>query len=201
MDHPRDHFLARARRAGDQHPAVGRGDLGDHLAQLLGGQRPADQPIGGQGLGAQAAVLAAQAGRLDGPLDHQQQPVGLERLFEELVGPALDGADRGLDVAVAGDHDHRQIAVERLDQVEQLQPVHAPALHPDVEDDQGRLAGANGQQGLFGVGRGSHRIAFIGENAGDEFADVRFIVDDQNVSRHGLSPSLQARSSYARSGI
>ena len=71
-------------------------------------------------------------------LDHQQQPVGLERLFQEVVGAALDGADRGLDVAVAGDHHHRQVGVERLDQVEQLQPVHAAALHPDVEHQQRR---------------------------------------------------------------
>ena len=138
VDQARDGLLARAGRAGDQHPAVGRGQLGDHLAQLLGGHGLADQAVGRDRLGAQPAVLALQVGRLQRALDHQQQPVGLERLLQEVVGAALDGADRRLDVAVAGDHDHRQVGVQLLDQVEQLQPVHAAALHPDVEHQQRR---------------------------------------------------------------
>ena len=67
----------------------------------------------------------------------QHQPVGLERLLDEVVGAALDRRDRGLDVAVAGDHHHRHIGVLLLDGVEQLQAVEPAALQPDVEEQQG----------------------------------------------------------------
>ena len=40
-------------------------------------------------------------------VDDQQQPVGLERLLDEVVGADLDRLDRGLDRAVAADHDDR----------------------------------------------------------------------------------------------
>jgi hypothetical protein len=150
VDQPGHQFLARAGRSRDQHAAVGRGDLGDQLAQGLGRRRLAHQAVGAEALHPQAAVLALEIGRFQGALDHQQQAIGLERLFQELVGPALDGADGGLDVAVARDHDHRQVGVQGLDHVEQLQPVHAAALHPDVQDQQGGLAGPQGGQRLVG---------------------------------------------------
>ena len=112
-----------AGRAGDQHPAVGRADLGDQLAQLLGGGRAADQTVGGDGLGPQPAVLAPQPGGLQRTVDDQQQAVGLERLFQEVIGAALDGADRGFDVAVTRDHHDRQVRIVLLDLLKQLQAV------------------------------------------------------------------------------
>ncbi len=51
--------------------------------------------------------------------------------------------------------------VELLDQVEQLQPVDAPALHPDVEDQQRRLARADRRQRGVGVRGGAHRVALV----------------------------------------
>src|SRR5271154_221548 len=44
-----------------------------------------------------------------------EQPIGLERLFQKVVGPALDRADGGFDVAVPGNHHHREIRIQRLD--------------------------------------------------------------------------------------
>ena len=66
----------------------------------------------------------------------EQQPVGLERLFDEVVGAALDRRHRGLDIAVAGDHHDRQLGMVLLERVEQLQAVEAAALQPDVEEDE-----------------------------------------------------------------
>ena len=70
----------------------------------------------------------------------QHQPVGLERLFDEVVGAVLDGGDRGFDIAVAGNHHDRQFGMLLLDGVEQLQAVELAALQPDVEKDQVRPA-------------------------------------------------------------
>ena len=84
--------------------------------------------------------LALEPRGLERALGDQHQPVGLERLLDEVVGAVLDGRDRGLDVAVAGDHHHRQFGMLLLDGVEQLQPVEPAALQPDVEEHQVRPA-------------------------------------------------------------
>src|SRR3712207_8619921 len=39
---------------------------------------------------------------------------GLERLLDEVVGALLDRRDRGLDRAVAAEHDHGDVGVLRL---------------------------------------------------------------------------------------
>ena len=59
----------------------------------------------------QVAHLALQARGLERALGDEHQAVGLERLLDEVVGARLDGRDGGLDVAVARDHDHRQVRV------------------------------------------------------------------------------------------
>ena len=68
------------------------------------------------------------------------QPVGLERLLDEIVGALLDRGDRGLDRAVAGDHHDRQIGLLALERVEHLDAVEPAALQPDVEHDELRPA-------------------------------------------------------------
>ena len=89
MEHARRHFLARAGRAGDQHARAGRRDLLDRRAQL---RRSACEPpissVSGAGAQPQLAVLAPQPRRLERARDDQQQPVGLERLLDEVVGAA-----------------------------------------------------------------------------------------------------------------
>ena len=87
--------------------------------------------------------FALEARGLQRPRRHQDQPVRLERLFDEVIGAALDRRDRGLDVAVAGDHHHGNVGVILLDLLEQLQAVELGALQPDVEEHQIRAAVGN----------------------------------------------------------
>ena len=134
VDQAGHRLLAGSRWAGNQHATVGAGQLGDHLSQLLSGHRLAEQTLRCDRLGPQALVFALEIGGLQRTLDHQQQSVRLEGLFQELVGAALDRTDSGLDVAVTGDHDHRHVHVERLDHVQELETVHPAARHPDIED-------------------------------------------------------------------
>ena len=162
---------------------------------MLCGGGAADETVRRQRLHLQSTVLALQRRLLQRSLDHQQQPIGLEWLFQEVVGAALDGADRGFDVAVAGNHDHRQVGVEPLDQVKQFQPVHAAAGHPDVEHQQRGLAGSQAGQRRLGIGGRAHLIALILQDARHQFADVRLVVDHQDISRHcrphaALAPSV-----------
>ena len=128
--------------------------------------------------------LALQLGGLQRAQRHQQQPVGLERLLDVVVGAALDGGDRGLDVAVAGDDDDRQVGVRLLDDVEHLQAVEAAALQPDVEDDELRPALLDRLQGLVGIARQPRAVTVVLQDAGDHLADVGLVVDDQDVGCH-----------------
>ena len=135
-------------------------------------------------------------GRLKRSLNKQKQAIGFERFFDKVIGAALDRADRGLDIAVAGDHDHREVGVQGLDHVEQLQPVQAAAAHPDIEDEERRLAGADGRQGGLRILGGAHLIALISENGGHQLANVRLVVHDDHIAGHALT----FRSSWAELG-
>ena len=133
-------FLARARRSDDQHAAVCGGDAFNRLAQLPDRGGTPDQGRRDRRKLLELLDLALEAGIFQGPVGDQHQPVGLERLFDEIVGAELDGGDGSLDIAVAGNHDHRKLGVFLLHGIKQLQPVELAALQPDIEEDQVRTA-------------------------------------------------------------
>ena len=95
---PRHHLLAHAGGSRDQNAAAGRRDPVELRADLVDGGRLADELELAARLDAELLVLAAQPRRLDGPLDDQQQAVGLEGLLDVIVGALPDGRDRGLDI-------------------------------------------------------------------------------------------------------
>ena len=135
--------------------------------------------------------LALEARGFQRPRRHQDQPVGLERLFDEVIGAALDRRDRGLDVAVAGDHHHGNVGVILLDLLEQLQAVELGALQPDVEKHQMRAAVGDLGQRRIAVARGPGTEAFVVQDARNEVTNIGFVVDNQNVTGHGLHLSCQ----------
>ena len=100
----RDQLLAGAVLAGDQHPRGGRPHLGDQLAHALERGAPAHHLVAALGDFPEAGVLAHQLGVRQRVPHGQQEPVGVERLLEEVEGAALGGLDRGGDGAVPGDH-------------------------------------------------------------------------------------------------
>ena len=153
-------------------------------AQLVDGRRLADHLEADDRALAQLAHLALQLGGLQRAQRHEQQAVGLERLLDVVVGAALDGGDGGLDVAVAGDDDDRQIGVRLLDDVEHLEAVEPAALQPDVEDDELRPALLDGLQRLVGIARQPRAVTVVLQDAGDHLADVGLVVDDQDVRCH-----------------
>ena len=112
----------------------------DSLAQLVHAWRAADQRACRRRKLLQFPDLALEPRGFQRARRHQDQAIGLERLFNEVIGAALDRRDRRLDVAVAGDHDDRHIRDVLLDRLEQLQPVELAALQPDIEEYQVRPA-------------------------------------------------------------
>ena len=103
------------------------------LAQRLHGNAVAHDDAAGLELLLEFEVFAAQPLGLDGVLQHDQGALDGERLFQEVERPQLGGAHRGLDVAVARDHDDLRRVVHRNDAFQRFQTVDAG--QPDVEQD------------------------------------------------------------------
>ena len=194
MQRARDQLLARARRPDDQNPAVGLGGAIDGLAQLIHAGGFAGQRARGRRELLQLLDLALQPRSFQRARRHQDQAIGFERFLDEVVGAALDRRDRGFDVAVAGDHHHRHFGVILLDLLEQLQPVELAALQPDVEKHQMRPPVGNLGERRIAVACGARGKAFILEDAGDQIANIRLVVDDKNVICHRSRLSLVAAS-------
>ena len=186
MDEAGHHLLAGAGRARDQHPAVGRRHPVDRLPELIDQCRLADQFEAAAGSQPQLLVFPPQPRRLDGAVDDEDHPVGLERLFDEIVGAELDRLHRRLDVAVAAHDHHRHARVVALELLQHLHAVEPAALQPDVEQNETRPAHADGGEGGVAVAGFARLVAFVFQDAGDERADVGLIVDDENVFVHRL---------------
>ena len=73
------------------------------------------------------------ASRLSVDADRGEQLVVIEGLFQEIDGADLHRFDRERNVAVAGDHDHRNIGVEFLDAAQQIDA--GDIRHAHVGDD------------------------------------------------------------------
>ena len=160
----RRHFLARAGWTGNQHPAVGRRDLFDQSAQLRNDRRLADQLAIVAGLQFQFLHFALQSCGLEGALDNMQQAVGLERLFNEIVGALLDRRYRRFDGAVTGDHHHRHIGLFALERIQDLNSVQLRTLQPDIENDELRPARPRRRQRSLAIARQARVITLIPQN-------------------------------------
>ena len=187
MHLPRRQFLACARGAGNQNAAVGAGDPLDGLAQLVDGRRFADEAGRIAAALFQVPDLALQHGGFQRALRDQQQPVGLERLLDIVIGAALDGGNGGFHIAVAGNDDDRQILVLGLDLVQQRQPVEAAALKPDVQHHEGRPPLLDGGKRRVTVAGRARAITLVIKDAGDHLTDIGLVIDDQDVIGHGSS--------------
>ena len=89
----------------------------------------------------------------------------------------------------------------KLDLLEQLKPVELASLQPDIEENQVRPAIGDFRQSTVAVAGGARFKAFIIENTGDQFPDVRFVIDDQYVIRHELRPLCQLPVTASGSGL
>ncbi len=206
----RGKLLARARCARDHYAGVGRRDAVDRLAELIDGDRGADDAACLPRPRFEVTHFSLEPRGFQRPLGHEDQAVCLERLLDEVVGARLDGLDGGFDVAMARDHHDRQIGMPGLDLVEHLQPVEARALQPDIEEDEVRPSRLDRSERLVRSTGRTGAVALVVQNARDEIADIRLVVDDENVGAHDCisatrgaltsTPSLLLLSAFAVSG-
>ncbi len=138
----------------------------------------------------QLLVLAPELGGFEGAHGHDDEPVRLEGLFDVIVSAALDGDHRRFDVAVTADDHNRKLRMLLLDARQNFQPVELRALQPYIEDNERRPPLLDEAQRLVAILGEPRLVSFIFQDPRDEFPNIGFVVDDQNVRRHELSPSF-----------
>jgi hypothetical protein len=114
--------------------------------------------------------------------EEDKDPVGVERLLEDVVGAQLRCLDRRLDRRVPADHDHARRRVDLADALQALESIHARHLH--VEE---REVGSPLLEGGNAGGRvrlGSHLVPLVLQELAQGGADPLFVVDDQDAVAH-----------------
>ncbi len=176
-----DEFFAGAGFAVDEDAAVGGGHELDLLAEGLHGDGVAGDGGAEGELADELLVVLAELAGVDGVLEDDEGAVERERLFEEVVGAELGGADGGFDGAVAGDDDDFG-DVRGVHLADVAEGVEAVAVgEPDVEED-GVVDGVGEQgEGFAGGGGSGDDVTLLGEDGFEGVADFGFVVDDEDV--------------------
>jgi hypothetical protein len=123
VQQPGHDLLAGPRRTGDQHPAAGRRDLLDGLAQMHYDRRRAKQISGGPGPDPELFHLHLELGGLERSLHYEQQTIRLEGLFDKVISAMADRLDGHFDCAVTADHHNGQSGLLAHDHLQKLQAV------------------------------------------------------------------------------
>ncbi len=116
----------------------------------------------------------------------EEDAVGIQRLLDEVERAELRRLHRGLDGAVAGDHDHlcRRVGLPQLGQG--LEAVHPRHLH--IEHHEMRMELAIGLEGRLAAVHGMHVHALVLEDLAQGFPHAPFVVHHQHASRHYSIP-------------
>ena len=198
VDGARDHFLAGAGLAGDEHRrGAGRHGL-DHLAEVAHQAAAADdagQAVALFELLTQVGVLGAQPALLERRLEHVQQLLELERLADEVGGTALDGIDRVLDGAVAGHDDADDPRITSQRGVEHLAAVDAGQAQIRNQDVEGKALQLV-ERLLTGRGLGDCKPLFR-EAFGDHRTQGIFVVDEEEMDGFGQAGRSRRRASIS----
>lgn len=119
-----------------------------------------------------------RSGQAQGAGDQFPQSGEVHRFGQEVKGTGLEGVDRGFEATVSGDHRHWHLGITLLDVLHQLQARAIGQAHVG----QAQIECFPAQQRLgFAEVAGTEGIEFH-PSQGDfqEFADIRFVVDDQD---------------------
>jgi len=117
-------------------------------------------------------------GVLEGVLDLGAQEVHVAGFGQVVEGPGVERLLGPGHVAVAGEHDHRQLRQLVLDQFECF--VAVQAAHFDIQNDDVRLFGQFFQR-LFPTGRQDRVESFAGQYLRSGGAEAFLIVDHEDL--------------------
>jgi hypothetical protein len=182
MQHARRHLLARPRRTRHQHAGPRRRHPLHRRADRLQGRALADQLRLRTRAQPQLGILGGQPRRLQRPAHDQQQPVGLEWLFDEVIGAELNGIHRRLDRAMARDHHHRHMRLLAMQRLQDPQTIQPRVPQPDVEHYEARPPRMERADRIIRIRRLAREIALVAQHAVDQHADIGFVVDDEDIT-------------------
>ena len=177
-------LLAGSVGPGHEHTRVGGRHRLHHVLNGLDALRLPDHLMGLRGVHLLGQHLRRFHKRLT--LEHvaqrHQDPVEVERLLDEVVGPFLQSVDRRLHGAVPRNHDHRRRHVFLGQHVKHIQAVHLG--HFDVAENgvECRLGGH--QDAVHPGACFRHLVALVLEDFTEAGADGRFVVDQEKMG-HG----------------
>ena len=172
MDIARQHCLAGARLAGDQHRGVALRHPSGQLQQLLAGRLIGYRPL-----------AVGQRYLTQGMAGHQiEQGLGLEG-FDQVIRRALaHGIHRPLHGRKGGHQQHRQLRVALAHQGQQLMTVHA--RHIDVANHQTEGLLGQGQQGRLGAIHRPIGMSAQLQGIGQRFTQGTVILNQQHFADH-----------------
>ena len=178
-------FLARAVFPGEQYPHVRGGDAGQQFLEFEHDRGLADEFVLFGQNGTEHLIFTAQGARFKGAGRDDDDLFQRKGLFDEIVGPLLDGAYGGLDGSVPRDHHDGQIGMVPLEACLRGEAVHAG--QPDVEENEIRAFRVGDLKPFLGGGGLKHFVPFVLQNAPEREPDGFLVVDDQNAC-HTVSP-------------
>jgi len=181
VDLARHDFLARAIGAGDHHPGIGRGDLGDDGADVLERRTGTDHvhpaflalPL------SEDNRLLAERLPIGGVAEGDKHAVEVEGLFDEVIGPCLQGLHRQLHGRMARHDDDRSLHAFERQGLHDFHPI--LARHLDITEHRVEPAVERGLQTGIAVLRLGHLVLFILQYVLQGVADELLVVDDQNA--------------------
>ena len=129
--------------------------------------------------------FAGQGADLELVADRDRDAFGAGGLDQKVVGAGAHGFDGGIDAALGGQHDHRQVGIGGAQLGQHVQAAHVG--HHQVEQHQGDLFAARAidqvQRGLA-AGRGDDRHAAARDRGFQQTALHRIVIHDKNGLRH-----------------
>ena len=189
-----DELLAGAILALNQDVGLRIGDRRDQIEQLPHPTAATDdvvELIAIAQLALEGQVLGLEVGALDGAAQHRDDAVSVDRLLEEVRGACLDRLDRARNAALPADHEHFRPRLQRLQAADELG---AADIWQHQIDQRGiRQPGRKQLLGLGAAGRDPGLVSGTGDDGGQPFGHIRFVVHHQHTSHpvgtHGLKES------------
>jgi len=164
----RHKFFARAAFTVNQHTAIGGSRECDLLPQGLHGNAAAEDLVFLFELGAEAAIFVFEARVIERIARGENHFAERQRLFDEIEGSKLCGADGGFDIAVAGNHDDQRSVIAGLNLGERFDPVNF--FEPHVEQNEVKAAAINQFEALLAGGDTLDFVAFVAQEGAERLA-------------------------------
>ena len=183
MYRAREELLSRAARALDEHARLRLGNqarLMEHVFHFRALRHEIAPPV-------LLAFTLCDSGKAQGLFHLVEQVLPVERLGLKPENSAAGRGDRLGDRPMRGEDDDRKGRRLLADLVKQGQAVHS--AHLEVGDDELRSRSREDGERLLPAVRALDAVAGGGKSQGNEFQDIRIVVDEENGAHLGRACS------------